>query len=164
MLCVQLLSVACLLVQVLLWYCSLSVSYGSVHAGKTLPLGVQDEVCACKAWLMYNILTLSCSSCTERHQSSSQDTKIRDMMNKLGSDVCCWELFATELGMEPGNIERIKRKERGDDRLCFMRMLEEWRANPPPEYSFTMQSVVTILRKPPISLNRLANQIEHGNH
>ena len=96
--------------------------------------------------------------------SSRNRVKIRDMMNKLGSDVSpSWELFATELGMEPGNIERIKRKERGDDRLCFMRVLEEWRANPPPEYPFTMQSVVTILRKPPIRLNHLANQIERGN-
>ena len=89
---------------------------------------------------------------------------IRDMMNKLGSDVYPkWELFATELGIEPGNIGRISAKERGDGRLCVMRMLEEWRESPPPEYPFTMESAVVILRKPLIGLNYLAKRIERGN-
>ena len=90
--------------------------------------------------------------------------KIRDMMNMLGSDVYPkWELFATELGIEPGNIGCIREKER-DGKLCVVRMLEEWRDNPPQEYPFKKESAVAILRKPAIGLNRLAEQIERGNH
>ena len=44
-----------------------------------------------------------------------------------------------------------------------MRMLEEWRENPPQEYPFTMESAVAILRKPLIGLNYLAKRIERGN-
>ena len=88
--------------------------------------------------------------------------KIHDMMEELGSDIYPkWEQFATVLGMEPGIIGDINIKERGDGERCLMRVLEKWRANPPPEYPFTMESVVTILRKQLISLNYLASQIEH---
>ena len=84
------------------------------------------------------------------------------MMDKLGSEVYPkWELFATELGIGPGAIDSIGRKERGEDQLCFRRVLVEWSNSPPPDYPFTMESAVRILRKPVINLKKLAKTIEN---
>lgn len=86
--------------------------------------------------------------------------KIHEMMNRLGSDVYPkWELFATQLDMDPGAIETIRRNEHGD-KMCFMRVLGRWRDSPPRDYPFSWESAVEILKTPMIDLRQLAREIE----
>ena len=91
-------------------------------------------------------------------------TDLRVMMNNLGPDVYSeWELFATQLNIEPGLVESI-RKEHGNCKTRFLHVLKRWRQSPPRDYPFTLESAVAILREPMLGLHQLADNIGNRNN
>ena len=86
---------------------------------------------------------------------------MRVMMSNLSPHIDpVWELFATELNIEPGHIESIG-KDGENCKICLLRVLNRWKRSPPHNYPFSMESAVAILRKPILDFHQLANDIEN---
>ena len=89
--------------------------------------------------------------------------EVRDMLAFLTPTVDpSWELFATQLNIDPGDIDSI-RSERESCQLRLLDVLNRWRRDPPREYPFNMESVVAVLRTPLLGFQQLANDIENRN-
>lgn len=83
-------------------------------------------------------------------------------MNKLADVYPNWELFATQLTIQPSIIQSTAGGNERSDRTRFLHVLHRWRDCPPSKYPFTLESAVAILKTPSIGMLRLAQEIEQG--
>ena len=90
--------------------------------------------------------------------TSGSEVTVAQLMNEIVPNTNDWETIALQLDIDPVQIERIERQERGDIKASFRKVFAKWKKQQKPPFTWVV--IINALNCPSVAEYGLAKKLK----